>query len=320
MLKSGQNRPISSGKVTKILKDDEWRRFENEVTLSANEDGCLNFSVDGGSDNGQFACISELVQSKVNYKSGTLNEGDIILEVQGQKVAGYTQRDVVAWLNHCCKNGNPVVLKTISPGHITKDLREFLNTRFQKGSDNHDLQNIIRDNLYLRTVPVTTREPRENEINGLDYTFLTLEEFMVLDQSGNLLESGIYEGNHYGTPKPSKEPPVSPPQSGGPNSNLNWFMPGAHPSSEGKRKRNRSNVEAMSSKDMEPTPVEIYPSSLPPIDTNVPSNKRSPRTPPLQNRESIAENSQDYSSADLGPLPSNWEKAFTEKGEIYFIE
>lgn len=118
MLKSGQNRPISSGKVTKILKDDEWRRFENEVTLSANEDGCLNFSVDGGSDNGQFACISELVQSKVNYKSGTLNEGDIILEVQGQKVAGYTQRDVVAWLNHCCKNGNPVVLKTISPGKV----------------------------------------------------------------------------------------------------------------------------------------------------------------------------------------------------------
>lgn len=80
-------------------------------------------------------------------------------------------------------------------GHITKDLREFLNTRFQKGSDNHDLQNIIRDNLYLRTVPVTTREPRDGEINGLDYTFLTLEEFMVLDQSGNLLESGIYEGN-----------------------------------------------------------------------------------------------------------------------------
>lgn len=29
-------------------------------------------------------------------------------------------------------------------------------------------------------------------------------------------------------------------------------MPGAHPSSEGKRRRNRSNVEAMSAKDMEP--------------------------------------------------------------------
>lgn len=81
-------------------------------------------------------------------------------------------------------------------GSITKDLREFLNTRFQKGSADHDLQNIIRDNLYLRTVPVTTREPRDGEVNGLDYTFLTLQEFMVLEQSGNLLESGIYEGKH----------------------------------------------------------------------------------------------------------------------------
>lgn len=41
---------------------------------------------------------------------------------------------------------------------------------------------------------MTTREPREGEVNGLDYTFLTSEEFMVLEQSGNLLESGIYEG------------------------------------------------------------------------------------------------------------------------------
>nr|CAD7197148.1 unnamed protein product [Timema douglasi] len=66
-------------------------------------------------------------------------------------------------------------------------------------------------------------------------------------------------GNHYGTPKPSKEQPVSPPQSSGSSSNLNivgltlgGLFPGAHPSSEGKRKRNRSNVEAMAAKNMEP--------------------------------------------------------------------
>lgn len=69
-------------------------------------------------------------------------------------------------------------------------------------------------------------------------------------------------GNHYGTPKPSKEPPVSPPQSSGSNTNLSSaglvlgaLFPGAHPSSEGKRKRNRSNVEAMASKNMEPEPT-----------------------------------------------------------------
>jgi hypothetical protein len=167
-----------------------------------------------------------------------------------------------------------------------------LNARFQKGSIDHDLQNTIRDNLYLRTVPVTTRTPRDGEVNGIDYTFLTTEEFMALERSGNLLESGIYEGiirfyylyvfqcsvylyqfcypvtlisvagNHYGTPKPSKEPPVSPPQSSGSSTNLSSaglvlgaLFPGAHPSSEGKRKRNRSNVEAMAAKNMEPEPM-----------------------------------------------------------------
>ena len=46
-------------------------------------------------------------------------------------------------------------------GSITSDLRQYLNTRFPKGGVDHDLQNTIRDNLYLRTVPVTTRSVSE---------------------------------------------------------------------------------------------------------------------------------------------------------------
>lgn len=115
MLKSGQKRPNVAEKIeTASIK--EWRQFENQVVLSSNPDGCLNFTIEGGSDNGEFAHVSEIVHSKVNYTSGRLSEGDIITEIQGQKVAGYTQRDVVAWLNHCCKNGNPVTLHTIPAG------------------------------------------------------------------------------------------------------------------------------------------------------------------------------------------------------------
>jgi guanylate kinase len=69
-----------------------------------------------------------------------------------------------------------------------------LNTRFPKGGIDHELQNTIRDNLYLRTVPVTTRTPRPEERNGIDYTFLSKEEFLALEKSGELLESGIYDG------------------------------------------------------------------------------------------------------------------------------
>lgn len=40
----------------------------------------------------------------------------------------------------------------------------------------------------------TTRPPREGEVPGVDYNFLTVEEFLDLERSGTLLEVGTYEG------------------------------------------------------------------------------------------------------------------------------
>ncbi|KAJ1069137.1 hypothetical protein K5549_000448 [Capra hircus] len=39
----------------------------------------------------------------------------------------------------------------------------------------------------------TTRSPREGEVPGVDYNFLTVKEFLDLEQSGTLLEVGTYE-------------------------------------------------------------------------------------------------------------------------------
>ena len=81
-------------------------------------------------------------------------------------------------------------------GGLSKDLREYLTTRFAKGSVDHELQTTIRDNLYLRTVPVTTRPRRPGESDGIDYTFLSLDQFRLLEKNGSLLERGIYDGNY----------------------------------------------------------------------------------------------------------------------------
>ena len=70
----------------------------------------------------------------------------------------------------------------------------YLNAGFAKGSQDHELQNTIRDNLYLRTVPVTTRPARPHETDGVDYTFLSLQQFHLLQASGQLLERGVYDG------------------------------------------------------------------------------------------------------------------------------
>lgn len=46
-----------------------------------------------------------------------------------------------------------VDVSALVAGHLTADLRQYLAMRFPKGSVDHHLQNTIRDNVYLKTVP-----------------------------------------------------------------------------------------------------------------------------------------------------------------------
>jgi guanylate kinase len=49
------------------------------------------------------------------------------------------------------------------------------------------------------SVSATTREPREGEVDGRDYHFLTPEEFDRRKESEDFLEFATYSGNLYGT-------------------------------------------------------------------------------------------------------------------------
>lgn len=49
------------------------------------------------------------------------------------------------------------------------------------------------------SVSATTRSPREGEINGRDYHFLTPEEFERRTDENDFLEWATYSGNRYGT-------------------------------------------------------------------------------------------------------------------------
>ncbi|XP_013409201.1 membrane-associated guanylate kinase, WW and PDZ domain-containing protein 2, partial [Lingula anatina] len=295
--KSPKTPPTKAKKAKDVAK--HWSQTVNECIVSAGPDGLLNLVLKGGADNGQFCYIGEVKHDKINYHSGKLHQDEIILEVQGQKVAGYTQRDLQAWVKQVSHNGAPVMFKTVHAGLLPKDLRQYLSTRFQKGSVDHDLQQTIRDNLYLRTVPCTTRVPRPGEINGVDYTFLSMEDFLALEKSGTLLESGIYDGNHYGTPKPPKEPTLPPFRR---TNSASMLLPGPHPSSEGKRRRNRSNVET---------------TSVPKAFNDV----EQPTTPGTRKRQlERSKSDQDLGSKDMGPMPPNWEVAYTEEGNPYYID
>lgn len=49
------------------------------------------------------------------------------------------------------------------------------------------------------SVSYTTRQPREGEVNGKDYHFVTRESFLDMAQRGEFLESAEVYGNLYGT-------------------------------------------------------------------------------------------------------------------------
>ena len=62
------------------------------------------------------------------------------------------------------------------------------------------LENSLLKNLKLG-ISCTTREKRENEVNGESYFFTTKNEFLEMSKNGDLLESAEVFGNLYGTPK-----------------------------------------------------------------------------------------------------------------------
>uniref|UniRef100_A0A8C0IQJ0 Membrane associated guanylate kinase, WW and PDZ domain containing 2 n=1 Tax=Chelonoidis abingdonii TaxID=106734 RepID=A0A8C0IQJ0_CHEAB len=144
------------------------------------------------------------------------------------------------------------------------------------------------------------------------------------------------ENNYYGTPKPPAEPaPLL----------LNvtdHILPGATPSAEGKRKRNKS-VSNMEKTGIEPLEEEeeerpvvngngmvVTPESSEHEEKSTGASgeiSSQPYPAPVYSQPEEAKENMDVTKQtkpeendELGPLPDNWEMAYTEKGEVYFID
>jgi hypothetical protein len=237
MTSSLDNNQISTSSPSSIgtsnttsLNTKHWSQKVHESTLIVTnldliEDTLLT-KLNGGSDNGQFIYLDASLNTnlfKYYNNSGRLEPYEIILEIEKQKVSGYTLFDVISLIKQLCKLSQTITIRTVtsalaaaaSPKSAAAtsgmyllpiDLRQYLDERFQKASIDYDLQQVIRENVYMRTVPCTTRSPRNGEVNGQDYIFLSNEDFLELENNGDLLEYGIYNGHYYGTPKPPKQP------------------------------------------------------------------------------------------------------------------
>lgn len=65
------------------------------------------------------------------------------------------------------------------------------------GSGKTSIGEVLSQNGVQRLTTTTTRDPREGEVDGVDYYF---REFSQLD-SGDFVEQTIYNGNRYGLTK-----------------------------------------------------------------------------------------------------------------------
>ena len=61
------------------------------------------------------------------------------------------------------------------------------------------------DTNVIMSVSVTTRPPREGEVDGKDYFFISKDRFAAMRDGGELLEWAEVFGNFYGTPKRAVE-------------------------------------------------------------------------------------------------------------------
>ncbi|XP_053809653.1 membrane-associated guanylate kinase, WW and PDZ domain-containing protein 1 isoform X5 [Vidua chalybeata] len=310
-----------------VQKKNHWSSRVRQCALTRGPGGQLGFALLGGAEHGEFPYAG----AAAGDGEAALSEGELLLEVQGVRVSGLPRYDVLEVIRSC---KDPIVVKAVRQGsRLNKDLRHYLNQRFQKGSPDHDLQQTIRDNLYRHAVPCTTRPPREGEVPGVDYNFLTVEEFLELERSGTLLEVGTYEGNYYGTPKPPSQP------LSGKVTSTNALQNLQSGSKQSTPKRTKSyndmqnagivhteneeedDVPEMSSSftaesgDQDEHNAHIVREAAPP--STIERHTHVPTTEPSQN---LPQYLPPCAEDNLGPLPENWEMAYTENGEVYFID
>ena len=97
-----------------------WNEIVQETVLSASDPDNLYFTLAGGADQGQFPHLGEILSHPeefgVSVRGFGLSVGDVLLDIQGQKVSGFTGQDVQEVLRQSLSNGKMVVVRALPKG------------------------------------------------------------------------------------------------------------------------------------------------------------------------------------------------------------
>lgn len=68
----------------------------------------------------------------------------------------------------------------------------------KSGSGKSTIQNELLKRGYNVSINYTTRNKRKNEVDGIDYHFITKEEFEKLWKEDKIIERSMFNNNFYG--------------------------------------------------------------------------------------------------------------------------
>jgi hypothetical protein len=136
---SSSNTPIqqngnaqSTNEIVNSGTTKHWSQKKHDSCISSQciENSNLLQKIRGGSDSGQFIYLDSCLvttnssiptdssghnqlDSVVKMLSGKLLPGEIILEIQGKKISGFTLYDVISWLKQLAKSYQSITLRTV---------------------------------------------------------------------------------------------------------------------------------------------------------------------------------------------------------------
>ena len=109
--------PVGEQDASQLHVNQHWSNVVQEVLVSTSGEPTNAVTLCGGAEYGQFCWIGDIASDAVTYHhSGRLRTSDVLLEVQGQCVAGYTLGDVAARVSTAGRNSGPVLFKTVLSG------------------------------------------------------------------------------------------------------------------------------------------------------------------------------------------------------------
>lgn len=104
---------LSSLRNSLPRKGKHWSYHVHECVIQRGPNGNFNLHIVGGAENGEFICVGDVKQDRLRYRRGKIYPGDVVVEINGTPVAGYTQFDVLPLIK---SSNEAVTLRTVKPG------------------------------------------------------------------------------------------------------------------------------------------------------------------------------------------------------------